>query len=153
VTANLTYSENEMLKYLAFGRSDADVETRIVATGTDHSVRLALRALAAGIRLRHPKERMVVQLSLRAPHGDALHYLKLDHADARYATGLALNAQATLMMRLATLLRIVSGDSDGLASLAQRRVRIYGDVELSHHVLDCFKKARSAQFSDALGQR
>lgn len=142
VTAILTYSERAMIEHLACDRSEAAVEERIVAAGVEHSVRLALRALAAGIHLQTAKDRVVVQLSLRTPHGDALYALKLDPQDVRHVPGMALNPDATLMLRLATLLRIVSGDVDGPSALAERRVRVHGDELLSRHILDCFKRAR-----------
>ncbi len=139
MTAILTYSERAMIEHLARGRSEAGVEERVLAAGVEHSVRLALRALAAGIRLRGAKDRVVVQLSLRTPQGDVLHALKLDAQDSRHVPGMALNADATLMMRLATLLRIVTGDVDGLNALDERRVRVHGDELLAQHILGGFK--------------
>lgn len=142
MTAILTYSERAMIEHLACGRAEAAVEERIVAAGIEHSLRLALRALAAGIHLRTTKDRVVVQLSLRTPRGDALYALKLDPQDVRHVPGMALNPDATLMMRLATLLRIVAGDVDGASALAERRVRVHGDELLSRHILDCFKRSQ-----------
>lgn len=136
----LTYAEASMLKALVAERSDHELEEAVRGAAGHVIVDVALRCLAAVSAPTVLSERITVQLSLRTSEGDALHYLRLDGEHRSHHRGMALNPRTTLMLRLATLLRIVAGEIDGTDALESGRIRVHADARFARDVLRAFTR-------------
>lgn len=141
--AKLTISTPRELARLVEGRSDEELEAGVAITGVD----AALDQVFVGMvdhYLSHkgPRKRTVVEFSIRTQVGDKLLQFVADGERSSYHVGSTEKPVVTLLLRMPTFLRIVSGKVDGLIALAQGHIKLRGNILVARNVQGWFDMKR-----------
>jgi putative sterol carrier protein len=137
--AKLTISTPRELARLVEGRSDDELDAGVSITGVD----AALAQVFVGMvdhYLPHkgPRKRTIVEFSVRTKEGDKVLQFVADGGNSSYHVGTKEKPHVTLMMRMPTFLRIVSGKLDGIIALAQGSIKLRGNILTARNVQGWF---------------
>lgn len=136
--ARLDISTPSQLRRLIAGRGDEEIEAGIAVTGTDTALRQIFEGMVDHyLPHKGPRKRTVVEFSVRTSEGDKIYQFVADK-EASYHEGARESANVTLLLRITTFLRMVSGELDGILALAQGKVKVRGNILVARNVQSWF---------------
>jgi putative sterol carrier protein len=141
--ATLDVATPRQLGHLIEGRSDAEIAAGVAIAGVDRSLRQVFGGMVEHYLPRKgPGRRAAIEFSVQTEQGLRVYQFVADSQQAAWHAGTQEPAKVSLQIGMPDLLRLVSGRLDGFAALAQRKLKVRGNLFMASGIQGWFDLSR-----------